>query len=475
MLYSSYTFLFMFLPIALALYYLSPKNMKNITLLLLSLFFYSWGQPFYAVLLVLSSLIDFYLGLLMQKVTENAKRRKLIFIFSLCLNIIFLFIFKYFSFLIDYQNIIFGLDINAFRFEFPIGISFLVLQKLSYLIDVYNFKIKPSKSFLEYLLYVVLFMKILAGPLMRFADFQKQLRNKRVDTEKIASGINLFIIGLAKKVLIANNIYGLWESVKETPFEQLSMLSAWLGIVGFAFSIYFDFSGYCDMGVGLGKIFGFDFARSFYYPYTAKNISEFCRRWYTTLGDWFREYVYFPLGGFRKGKFKGAINAVVVTVLTSIWYGSGWNYLLWGFYLSLILIFERFISGKIIKLLPKVFQVTYAFILILFGWVIFEVGNGNATIYATIVQSLKYIFAMVNGNNIIADANSSYLITTYGVVLIVGFVGASKLLEKLYERFIFKSAVAKNYIIPVLQGIIFVICIIFLIDKNDFSFLNYKL
>lgn len=416
MVFSSLLFLFYFLPITLLLYFISPKQWKNTVLLLLSLIFYAWGEPIYIVLILFTSIADYVIGRLIGKY-HGTKKAKVLLLFSLILSIGLLFFFKYANFLIANINGIFSLQFPELQLTLPLGISFYTFQTMSYIIDVYRGKVRAQKSFITFAMYVTLFPQLIAGPIVRYDDIQKQLHKREITLEDFSTGIRIFIIGLAKKVLIANQIGLLWEDIQSQPQTELTIVAAWLGIIAFSFQIYFDFSGYSDMAIGLGRIFGFRFPQNFNYPYTSRSIAEFWRRWHMTLGTWFREYIYIPLGGNRKGKSRTYINLLIVWMLTGFWHGANWNFLLWGLYFGVLISLERAFLQKRLDQLPRVVQHGYFLFFIAIGWVFFVFEDiGQGWIY------LQTMFGFAGGGWIHTDV--VYLLMNYLILLLIALIAS---------------------------------------------------
>ena len=342
MVFSTLVFLYLFLPLTLIIYYASPKKAKNLIILLSGILFYSWGEPIYVVVMLISTMIDYTAGLILNRFENNKTIRRVCLIVSIVMNLGLLGIFKYSGFIAANINAIFGtelIDINNMYFfgieylpmnTLPIGISFFTFQSMSYTIDLYLGNVKVQKNPISFAAFVTLFPQIVAGPIVRYDDVAKELDDRSITLDLIYDGIIKFIIGLSKKVIIANSIGALWTAVKDTDISQVSVLSSWLGILAFTFQIYFDFSGYSDMAVGLGKMMGFNFPKNFDYPYLSRTISEFWRKWHITLGAWFKSYVYFPMGGNRKGMGRRVFNLAVVWFLTGVWHGASWNFMVWG-------------------------------------------------------------------------------------------------------------------------------------------------
>lgn len=430
MVFSQLTFLYYFLPIVMIVYFFSSDKIRNVLIFITGLLFYAWGEPFYVCLMLFSTAIDYTAGRLMAKYDDDNKTRKICLIVSVCMNVGLLAIFKYSDFLIDSFNGVFGtsvtnpvvlvnkalnslypLGLNEKRVELPIGISFYTFQSMSYTIDLYLRNIKVQKSFLNFASYVSLFPQIVAGPIVRYEDVANELESRTVNIAKISAGIGLFVKGLAKKVLLANNIGMVWTQVKAMDYSTISVATAWLGIIAFAFQIYFDFSGYSDMATGLGKMLGFEFPKNFDHPYISKSISEFWRRWHITLGSWFRSYVYIPLGGNRNGNFKTYRNLFITWALTGLWHGASWNFILWGLFFGVLIIIERLGFGKILEKLPSAVSMLYTFVMVLFGWVLFDTD--------TLADAGRYYAAMFGAGGSLVDSYARYTIASNAVMLVL--------------------------------------------------------
>lgn len=457
MVFSQLTFLYYFLPIVMIVYFFASDKIRNVLIFITGLFFYAWGEPFYVCLMLLSTAIDYTAGRLMAKYDDDNKKRKICLIVSVCMNVGLLAIFKYSDFLIDSFNGVFGTSItnpvvlvnkalnslypfglNEKRVELPIGISFYTFQSMSYTIDLYLRNIKVQKSFLNFASYVSLFPQIVAGPIVRYEDVANELESRTVNIAKISAGIGLFVKGLAKKVLLANNIGMVWTQIKAMDYSTISVATAWLGIIAFAFQIYFDFSGYSDMATGLGKMLGFEFPKNFDHPYISKSISEFWRRWHITLGSWFRSYVYIPLGGNRNGNFKTYRNLFITWALTGLWHGASWNFILWGLFFGVLIIIERLGFGKILEKLPSAVSMLYTFVMVLFGWVLFDTD--------TLADAGRYYAAMFGAGGSLIDSYARYTIASNAVmltlcILISGGLG-SRLISFCEEKNKRASAVA---------------------------------
>lgn len=438
-------------------YFFASDKIRNVLIFITGLLFYAWGEPFYVCLMLLSTAIDYTAGRLMAKYDDDNKKRKICLIVSVCMNVGLLAIFKYSDFLIDSFNGVFGTSItnpvvlvnkalnslypfglNEKRVELPIGISFYTFQSMSYTIDLYLRNIKVQKSFLNFASYVSLFPQIVAGPIVRYEDVANELESRTVNIAKISAGIGLFVKGLAKKVLLANNIGMVWTQIKAMDYSTISVATAWLGIIAFAFQIYFDFSGYSDMATGLGKMLGFEFPKNFDHPYISKSISEFWRRWHITLGSWFRSYVYIPLGGNRNGNFKTYRNLFITWALTGLWHGASWNFILWGLFFGVLIIIERLGFGKILEKLHSAVSMLYTFVMVLFGWVLFDTD--------TLADAGRYYAAMFGASGSLVDSYARYTIASNAVmltlcILISGGLG-SRLISFCEEKNKRASAVA---------------------------------
>ncbi len=444
MVFSSLTFFYFYLPTVLGVYYISPRKLKNFVLLVTGLIFYAWGEPRYVFVMIASAFIDYIAGRIIASSDENDfRRRTACLVISVCMNLALLGVFKYSSFIIGGINEIFGTVFIDPKLPLPIGISFYTFQSMSYTIDLYRGKIKVQKNIVDFMAYITMFPQIVAGPIVTYDKIEGQLKGRSIGLDRMSDGVCRFVNGLGKKVLLANNVGLLWEEVKAMNYSELSLVTAWLGIIAFAFQIYFDFSGYSDMAIGLGKMLGFDFPENFNYPYEAISITDFWRRWHITLSSWFRDYLYIPLGGNRKGTTRTAFNLLVTWSLTGLWHGASLNFILWGAYFGILIIIEKFITGKYIALIPKFPAKILTFVLVLFGWVLFETN--------TVTDSVDYFKAMLGLNGIIADSTSLYAVVNYGIILVVCAVGstsfvkwAGKFFGKLKIDF---TVVAKPFII----------------------------
>ena len=370
MVFSSLTFLMLFLPTVLLIYFAVPRQGKNAVLFIFSLLFYAWGEPIYVGLMIFSTVLDYTCGWLVEKYRGTSKQ-KIGLLISVFTNLSLLFFFKYTDFFIGTINTVFGTDIAMLNLPLPIGISFYTFQTMSYTIDVYRGDAKVQKNILSFGAYVSLFPQLIAGPIVRYQDIADQLNERTHSFDRFGDSVKRFVTGLGKKVLLANNIGLLWDAISKTAAENLTTLAAWLGIIAFAFQIYFDFSGYSDMAIGLGKMFGFEFLENFDYPYTSKSVTEFWRRWHISLGTWFRDYIYIPLGGNRKGLPIQIRNIAIVWILTGFWHGASWNYVLWGVFYGVLLMAEKLFLLKWLKKAPAFVGHIYTMFAVLFGWILF--------------------------------------------------------------------------------------------------------
>lgn len=384
MVFSSFSFIFVFLPIVLAIYYLAKDKYKNICICIASLIFYAWGEPKNILLMLISVILNYFLALAIGK--TNGKIKKIIMVIDIIINIAIIGCFKYANFMINNINLIFHTSINNVGIALPIGISFYTFQILSYVIDVYRGNVKIQRNIVKLCVYISLFPQLIAGPIVRYEDIENQLDNRTENFNKFMEGLKRFVYGLGKKVLIANNMALIATTIYETVPSNGTVL-LWLAAIGYALQIYFDFSGYSDMAIGLGKMFGFEFMENFNYPYIATSITDFWRRWHISLSTWFKDYVYIPLGGNRVSKLKWIRNILIVWGLTGLWHGANWNFILWGIYYAILLISEKIVLKKYIEKLPKWLKHSYTLLLVTIGWIIFRTESINQ-----IIMILKNMF-----------------------------------------------------------------------------------
>ena len=421
MVFSSTIFLCIFLPIVLLGYYICPKKGRNLFLLIASLVFYAWGEPKYVLLMMLSITINYVFGLLMEKNRQNTRRLKLMLVLSVVIDLALLCFFKYTDFVISNINAAFDTGFDLLKLALPIGISFYTFQAMSYTIDVYRGDVKVQRNIIDFGMYISMFPQLIAGPIVRYADVEGQLRERSVTMQDLSEGAMRFIVGLGKKVLLANQIGALWSEIYALGGHS-SALTAWIGAVAFTFQIYFDFSGYSDMAIGLGRMLGFKFPENFRYPYQSVSITDFWRRWHITLSTWFREYLYIPLGGNRRGLARQALNLFIVWTLTGFWHGAGWNFILWGLYYFVILLLEKLFMLKALDKAPKLLRHIYSLLLIVIGWVIFACDD--------ITVLLPYLGSMFGANGALGGMDL-YWLTTKAVLLVICAIASTELPKKL--------------------------------------------
>ncbi len=426
MVFSSLVFMFAYLPITLLAYYLVPRQGRNIFLFIVNLIFYGWGEPKLVLLMVFNIFFNYIGGWLVDKYRADAKKKKLFLILTCVLDIGILAVFKYTGMITETLNMLPFLNIPELQISLPIGISFYTFQTMSYVIDVYRDDAPVSKNFINFGTYVALFPQLIAGPIVRYRDVAEQLVNRRETLEMFTKGVKLFMVGLAKKVIIANTMGTLTTNIFATTDEN-GVVGTWVGMIAYTFQIYFDFSGYSDMACGLGNMMGFEFLKNFNYPYIAKSITDFWRRWHISLSTWFKEYVYIPLGGNRKGVKRQIINLLIVWGLTGLWHGAAYNFVLWGLYYGLLLILEKFVLKKFLDRLPSFVQHIYTLFIIIIGWGLF---------YFTDVGQLgEFMVDLFNFGNGICGNQAFNLIMSNLPMLIIAAVASTPLATMLYTRF----------------------------------------
>lgn len=457
MVFSSILFIFRFLPIAMGIYFLTPKKLKNLSLLILSLIFYSWGEPRYFLLMIASIFVDYFISINIEKNNKNKKIKILLLAISIIFNVGILFFFKYINFFIENINSIFNMSLNNVKITLPLGISFYTFQTMSYTIDVFLGKVKAEKNIINFGAFVCLFPQLIAGPIVKYIDISKELKNRDINLDEIQEGIRLFILGLGSKVLIANNIGSLWNEVETMGFNNISTILAWMGIIAFSLQIYFDFNGYSLMAIGLGKILGFNFPNNFNYPYESRSITEFWRRWHITLGQWFKQYVYIPLGGNRLGRARTYFNLFIVWFLTGLWHGASYNFILWGLYFFILICMEK---NGLLNLLNKhkLISHIYTIFFILVGWVLFAVIDLNQ-----IINFLKKMFIFNAGNEWI------YYLRNYIITYTIAIIFSTSFLKKIYNKF-----VKSNIVDTIILITIFLLSIAYLVDSSYNPFLYFR-
>ena len=471
MVFSSSTFLMAFMPLTLLLYYgvgvLLTKNVtvKNCILLLASLVFYAWGEPVYIALMVLSIFFNYAVGRDISLVRENRRdvRATVQFILALVFNLGVLGFFKYADFLVDNVNGIFGAHIPPLGLPLPIGISFYTFQVLSYIIDLYMGKIRVQKNLLSFALYISLFPQLIAGPIVKYRDIEAQLTGRKESWNKYSRGMGRFVVGLAKKLMLANTLGAVYSGIQAQDVGSLSALAAWTGIACYTLQIYFDFSGYSDMAIGLGSMFGFSFNENFNFPYIASSITDFWRRWHISLSSWFRDYVYIPLGGNRRKTPRVIFNLLVVWLLTGLWHGAAWNFVLWGMFYGVLLIFEKYVLGDLLPRIPTPVRGLVTMLLVLCGWVLFSAPD--------LTGALLYLKAMFGGAAGWTDGNGAYLLSTNLTVLLVGAFCATPVYRRILDRFDQKwISRAKVVAYPLL----FALCVVFMVSETYNPFLYFR-
>ncbi|MBO4901275.1 MAG: MBOAT family protein [Lachnospiraceae bacterium] len=421
MIFSSLLFLFWFLPIFFTLYYVCPAKYRNIVLFAGSIVFYGWGEPKFLILLLLSIIVNYAAGRLIGHFTGPA--RKISLIFALVFDFGMLLFFKYINFFIGNLNHLTGLHLTDVAVTLPLGISFYTFQIASYVIDVYRGKVRAERSILTLGTYLCMFPQLIAGPIVVYADVAEKLHERRVTLSEITDGVSIFILGLGSKVLIANNVGALWTEAGKIGYENLSTPLAWLAMLSFSLQIYFDFNGYSLMAIGLGKMLGFTFPKNFNHPYMARSITDFWRRWHMTLSGWFREYVYIPLGGNRKGTARTYVNLLIVWALTGFWHGADWNFILWGLFFFVVLAVEKLFLTDFLEKHP-VFSHVYAKLLIAFSWMLFAITD-----FSQIGVFFTRLFGLKGGTDWL------YYGRNYGVILLIGCILSTPVLSGLFERY----------------------------------------
>ena len=467
MLFSSIVFLFTFLPAVMILYYLLPVRFRNVILLLASLVFYAWGEPVYLFLMLLSILFNYFSGLDIARNLQDKRAAKRSLVFNLIINLAVLGFFKYEGFVLDTLNGILPVHISYHALPLPIGISFYTFQILSYIIDVYRGNVKVQTNLPNFALYVTMFPQLIAGPIVQYADVDEQLASREISRTKFGEGSMYFIRGLAKKVLLANTSGMIFTEVSGLAKDNIAVMTAWLGAFAYMFQIYFDFSGYSDMAIGLGKMFGFEFNMNFNYPYVSKSITEFWRRWHISLSSWFRDYVYIPLGGNRVSKIKHIRNLLIVWFLTGLWHGAAWNFVAWGLYYGVILIIEKYFLSPVLDRLPDVVRHIYSIVLVVIGWVLFFSSSFG--------QAADYIRVMFGaGAHGFADRESMYLLTSNLILWLILIFGSTPLVHFRYEHMLRTKKWNTTIINSVVYAALFIVCIAYLVTETYNPFLYFR-
>ena len=461
MVFTSINFLYYFLPTVLILYFIVPKKYKNLLLLISSLLFYFYGEPKYIILMIIEIVLAYFEARLIEKY-----KSKEIFIFSIFIHVLLLCIFKYTNFLITNINGIFNTNISLLNIVLPIGISFYTFQIISYLVDVYKEKVKAQKNFISLATYVSLFPQLIAGPIVRYETINDELDNRKQTFNDFSSGISRFIIGLSKKVLIANVLGELCNIFILS--NEKTVLFYWIYGISYSLQIYFDFSAYSDMAIGLGRMFGFHFMENFDYPYISKSITEFWRRWHISLSSWFKDYVYIPLGGSREGTFKLIRNILIVWLLTGLWHGSEWTLILWGMFIGILLVIEKLLLNKYIEKLPSIVRRIYTLFIIMISFIIFSGSNIN--------ESFNNIVGLFNFSNPFINKFTIHYLKDYGLVLIIAIFLSTPILKNTIIKL--KENKKINNIINILDIIVLLILLVivtsYLIDSSYNPFLYFR-
>ncbi|WP_214760264.1 MULTISPECIES: MBOAT family protein [Exiguobacterium] len=429
MLFSSTVFLFYFLPIVLGLYFISPRPIKNTILLVASLFFYAWGEPRFVLIMLASIAMNYVFGLLVDRDRHHEKKIKLWMTLMVLGNLGMLGVFKYASFFVENVNSVLGFSLNDPEIPLPLGISFFTFQAMSYVIDVYRKDGQVQRNIFDLALYVSFFPQLIAGPIVRYQTVADEIVDRRETIDDFVSGIQRFVIGLGKKMILANSAGYVADQIFGMPAGEMSTTLAWIGIIAYSLQIYFDFSGYSDMAIGLGRMFGFHFLENFNYPYISRSVSEFWRRWHMSLGSWFRDYVYIPLGGNRQGEWKTYRNLAVVWFLTGIWHGASWTFIAWGVYYGVFIMLERAFLGKWLKAMPSWLSLSFTLFVVIIGWVFFRADD-----FPYAIAYLQTMFGLHGGP--LFDQQALYYLVQYGVVLLVAIIAATPIPRIVVGKFL---------------------------------------
>lgn len=470
MVFSSILFLFRFLPIFFIVYYMAPKRMKNFILFFGSLIFYAWGEPVYVVLMLFSTVSDYLHGRWIDSARRagRQKKAKVLLISSVVINLTMLGFFKYADFLITSINGVLGTSLPLLNLPLPIGISFYTFQTMSYSIDVYKGEVPMQKNIINFGTFVTMFPQLIAGPIVKYKTVQEKLDERTYSVDLFAHGLRRFLTGLAKKVLLANNIGLLWTEILAIEVSELPVITAWIGIIAYAFQIYFDFSGYSDMAIGLGAMMGFHFPENFNYPYISKSITEFWRRWHISLSSWFKEYVYIPLGGNRKGIRRQLINILIVWCLTGIWHGAGWNFLFWGLWFAFFLIMEKLFLLKWLEKIPKIAAHVYTLFVVLISWVVFAIDS--------LPQAVNYYQAMfgLNGAGLFNN-RTIYILINFAILFIILMIAATPIPRKMVDRLVMSEhKILTSFLSYIFFATILMLSVAYLVDASYNPFLYFR-
>lgn len=471
--FSNLVFLFVFLPIVLFCYFIVGTKLKNLILLIASLIFYAWGEPKYVFLMLFSIVLNYTFGLLIDKYRYHLTVKKAFLIIAVIGNILVLGFFKYASFIVDNVNRLLNLSIDMEPIPLPIGISFFTFQAMSYIIDVYRKNAKVQRNVLSLSLYISLFPQLVAGPIVRYNTIAEQIKHRFVNLDKFTEGVRRFIIGLSKKVILANSFAEIADAVYSTPAGDLTVLTTWIGVAAYGLQIYFDFSGYSDMAIGLGKMFGFDFLENFNYPYIASSIAEFWRRWHISLGTWFKDYVYIPLGGNRKGYYRTILNLLIVWTITGFWHGASWTFVVWGFYFGVFIVLERIGLYRILQKLWKPVAHIYTFLIVMIGWVFFRADD------------FEYSFAMIKtmfclSDNDLIDGTAYIYMNDYWFMFVIGFISALPIVPWIRSKIISLPNYRKRIVpvtsimLPIIYMLLLGFSMILLVNSTYNPFIYFR-
>ncbi len=467
MVFSSIVFMFLYLPIVLAVYYIVPRKWRNLWLFIVNLVFYGWGEPVYIILMMICITVNYITGYFVGKYKDDNKQKaRTILIINIVINIGMLVVYKYLDLFITTFNSLTGTSfIQPLGLVLPIGISFYTFQTMSYPIDIYRGDGDVQKSYISFGTFVALFPQLIAGPIVRYKDIASQLGFRATSVDQFSSGIRRFTVGLAKKVLIANNVGVLWDTCYAAlGTGELTTVGAWLGVVAFSVQIYFDFSGYSDMAIGLGRMLGFEFLENFKYPYISHSITEFWRRWHISLGTWFRDYVYIPLGGNRKGEARQYLNIMIVWSLTGLWHGANWTFMMWGAMYGVLLIIEKRFLLKHLERAPKLVSNLYVHLITLLAWVLFQIDN-----LPQVGQYYKTMFGF--GQNGVYTGTDGYQLLSFAVIIVIGAIASTPLPSKLFNKLPSKT---QSWLAPALTVITLFVCTAYLVDASYNPFLYFR-
>lgn len=465
MAFSTLVFPFVFLPVSLILYFVLPKRLKNAALVVCSLVFFAWGTPEYLVLMVLDIAFHYFAGRELALQKARGRSGRFVLVSSVLVNLLLLGFFKYYGFLVDNLNALLGTALRARELPMPIGVSFFTFSLLSYLFDVYRDRAPAARNVLDFSLYVTFFPKLVSGPIVQYAEMEPQLRDHPVTREGFGSGARLFLIGLAKKVLLANTLGTTFYALSALPMTQLSTLSAWLGAVCYALMLYFDFSGYSDMAIGLASMLGFRFGKNFDYPYVSQSITEFWRRWHISLGAWFRDYVYIPCGGSRAGTVRTIANLLLVWLLTGIWHGANWTFLLWGVYYGILLLLEKFVLRRVLEHLPGLLRHVLTLLLVLIGWVFFFSSSPAA--------AFGWIGRMFGSGSALIDATAKYYLAGCWPLLLVGAIGSFPIVSHVGTNLLRRSKAWQAFSVVLFLALL-LLCIALMMNDTYSTFLYFQ-